>query len=65
MKTKRSVAAVLLCALLASCTGSAPSEPALPSVEEAKGLPAQVLDDARDIAGQLDQREADLEAAIP
>jgi hypothetical protein len=65
MTPKRSLAAAMLCVLLAGCGGSGPSEPALPSTDEAKSLPIQVLDDARDVAGQIDQRQADMESMIP
>ena len=65
MKAKRSIIGVLLCVLLAGCSGASPSDPAAPVTEESEILPIRVLDDARDIADQVEQRQADLEAAIP
>jgi len=65
MKTKRSLIGVLLCALLASCSASAPSDPGAPAVDEAQILPVRVLDDARDVADQVEQRQAEMEALIP
>jgi len=65
MKTKRSIIGVLLCAFLAGCSGASPSDPATPTTAESKSLPIRVLDDAREVADQLEQRQAELEAAIP
>ncbi|MCJ7724886.1 MAG: hypothetical protein MUP76_00650 [Acidimicrobiia bacterium] len=65
MTLKRSLVGAVVCVLLAGCGGSAPSDPALPAGDEAKSLPIQVLDDARDVAGQIEQRQADLESMIP
>lgn len=62
---KRSLAATMLCVLLAGCGGAAPSDPALPAGDEDSSLPIQVLDNARDVAGQIEQRQADLESMIP
>jgi len=62
---KRSLCAAVLCLVLAGCGGSAPSDPALPAGDEAKSLPVRVLDDAREVAGQIEQRQADMESLIP
>jgi hypothetical protein len=37
----------------------------MPAVEEPESLPAQVLTDARDVAGQIEQRHDDLESMLP
>ena len=65
MMAMRFLGGFVLCGILAGCCGSSTPDPAVPAVEESTILPTRVLTDARDVAGQVEQRQADLEAMIP
>jgi len=65
MKAKHFFIGFVLCGILAGCSGSTAPDPAAPPVGEPQTLPGQVLTDARDVAGQLEQRQADMESMIP
>jgi hypothetical protein len=58
--------AAAFCQALSTCASAAPPETnAPPPATGQAGTPAAVLDQARDVAAQLEQREADLESMIP
>jgi hypothetical protein len=62
----RTVTTVALVVSLASCSGGdGDPDPAAPGPEEPRTLQGQVLQDAQEIAGQLEQRQADLESMVP
>ncbi len=68
MRRRRTLAALLaaLCLTLSACGAGNPAQtpaPATPADEA--GTPAVVLDQARDVAADLEQRQADLESLIP
>ena len=65
MTAKHFFVGFVLCGILTGCSGSSTPDPAAPPVEEPKTLPVQVLTDARDVADQIEQRQADLESMIP
>ncbi len=65
MKAKHFVVGLVLCGILAGCSGSSAPDPAVPAAEDSKTLPVQVLTDARDVAGQLEQRQANMESMVP
>ena len=50
--------------LLAGCGESAPT-PVEPVSEGAETLHGQVLDNAREVAGQVEERQAELESMLP
>ena len=62
---RRSLAGLTLCALLAGCGGSAPAPTTQPPSDDAQTLHGQVLDNARDVAGQVEDRQAELESMLP
>ena len=55
----------MLCGLLAGCGRSSTPDPVVPPAEEPKSLPVRVLTDAQDVAGRVEQRQADLESMVP
>jgi len=64
----RSTLVALLAALrlaLGACATAGPAPTTAPPAEEQPGSPAAVVDQAREVASQLNQREADLESMIP
>lgn len=67
MRCRRALAALLasLCLALSACATAGPAPTTAPPGEDQPGSPAAVLDQAREVASQLDQREADLESMIP
>jgi len=67
MRRRRTFAAFLaaLCLTLGACATAGPATTTEPPAEDQTGSPAAVLDQAREVASQLDQREADLESMIP
>jgi len=65
MKAKHFFLGFVLCGILAGCSGSSAPDPTAPPAEEPRTLPVQVLTDARDVADQLEQRQADMESMIP
>jgi len=65
MKVRHFFVGFVLCGILTGCSGSSTPDPTVPPVEETKSLPVQVLTDARDVAGQVEQRQADMESLIP
>jgi hypothetical protein len=65
-RARRAVTTVLLVMSLASCSGGGSDpDPAAPGPEEPRTLQGQVLQDAQDVADQLEQRQADLESMVP
>lgn len=66
MKRRSALAALLAAACLSACASATPPETTVPPpAAEQAGTPFAVLDQARDVASQLNQREADLESMIP
>jgi uncharacterized lipoprotein YmbA len=66
MLTKRALASVVAALLLSACASATPTATTRPApAENEAGTPAAVLDQAREVAGQLDQREAQLESIAP
>ena len=65
MKAKHFFVGFVLCGILTGCSASSTPDPTVPSADETKSLPVQVLTDARDVAGQVEQRQADMESMIP
>jgi outer membrane lipoprotein-sorting protein len=67
MRRRRALAALLavLCLTLGACAAAGPTPTTAPPAEDQSGNPAAVLDQAREVAHQLEQREADLESMIP
>jgi hypothetical protein len=67
MRYRRALAALLVAFSLAlgACATAGPAPTTAPPAGEQPGGPAAVLDQAREVASQLDQREADLESMIP
>lgn len=64
--TRAAAAAVLAMTLvLGACTGSGSPAPSAPDPGEPRTLQGQVLRDAQDVAGQLEQRQAELESMLP
>lgn len=61
---RRSLAGLILCVLLAGCSGPAPT-PAQPQSDGAETLHGQVLEDAREVAGQVEDRLAELDSMLP
>ena len=61
---RRSLAGLLLAIQVAACSGTAPAPTQAPS-DGAETLHGQVLDDARDVAGQVADRQAELESMLP
>jgi outer membrane PBP1 activator LpoA protein len=64
MLAKRALTSVVAALLLNACASATPTTTPRPAENEA-GTPAAVLNQARDVAGQLDQREAQLESIAP
>jgi hypothetical protein len=65
-RARRAVTTVLLVVSLASCSGGGGGpDPGAPGPEESRTLQGQVLQDAQDVADQLEQRQADLESMVP
>jgi hypothetical protein len=66
MRRRRTLASLLaaLCLTLGACATAGPAPTTAPPAGDQSG-PAAVLDQAREVASQLDQREADLESMIP
>ena len=65
MRIRRALVLVIAVAALAGCIGSdspAESETTLPS--DIPSTPGQILDQAEDVADQLNSREDDLEAQL-
>ena len=67
MRCRRALAALLaaLGLALGACATAGPAPTTGPPAEEQPGSPAAVVDQAREVASQLNQREADLESMIP
>jgi hypothetical protein len=66
MRIRRTLVAAAVALVVAGCSGGTDPEPASPTTEPAgSGLPTQVLDDARDVAGDLEQRQTDMESMLP
>lgn len=68
MSPRRTLAALLasLCLALSACASATPPETTTPDpAAEQPSTPAAVLDQARDVASQLEQRDADLESMVP
>ena len=65
MKARRFFVGFALCGILAGCSASSTPDPTVPPADEPKSLPIQVLTDARDVADQVEQRQADMESMIP
>jgi PBP1b-binding outer membrane lipoprotein LpoB len=65
-RAKRAAGTAILAVILASCSGGGggPS-PGATVPEEPRTLQGQVLQDAQDVASQLEQRQADLESMLP
>jgi PBP1b-binding outer membrane lipoprotein LpoB len=64
-KPTRVVAATVLACVLSACSGGNTPDPAAPASEEPRTLQGRVLQDAQDVANQLEQRQADLESMVP
>jgi hypothetical protein len=67
MRRRRTLAALLaaLCLTLSACAAAGPATTTTPPAGDRSGSPAAVLDQAREVASQLEQRDADLESMIP
>jgi hypothetical protein len=67
MRSRRALAALLasLGMALGACATAGPAPTTAPPAGEQAETPAAVLDQARDVASQLEQREADLESQLP
>ena len=67
MRRRRALASLLaaLCLTLSACAAAGPAPTTAPPAGDQSGSPAAVLDQAREVASQLEQREADLESMIP
>jgi len=66
MKRRSALAALLAAACLSACASATPPETTVPPpAAEQAGTPIAVLNQARDVASQLNQREADLESMTP
>ena len=61
---RRSLAGLILTVLLAGCGGPAPTPVQSPS-DGAETLHGQVPDGAREVAGQVEDRYAELESMLP
>jgi hypothetical protein len=65
-RATRVLTAAVLGVILAACSGGGGGpDPSAPGPEEPRTLQGQVLQDAQDVAEQLEQRQADLESMIP
>ena len=59
-------AAAVLATVLGGCAGGSSPDPAAPVPDdEPSGLPTQVVQDAQDVADQLEQRYVDMESMVP
>jgi hypothetical protein len=67
MRPRRTLAAVLaaLCLALGACATAGPAPTTAPPAGDQSVSPAAVLDQAREVSSQLEQRQADLESMIP
>lgn len=65
MDVRRLLSAAGLCCVLAACSGGEPSEPAATLTDEPSGLVTGVVQDARNVVADLEQRQADLESLLP
>ena len=67
MRCRRTLVALLaaLSLALGACATAGPAPTTAPAPGDQPGSPAAVLDQAREVASQLEQREADLESMIP
>ncbi len=64
-RVTRAVATAVVAVMLAACSGGGSPEPAATVPEEPQTLQGQLLRDAQDVAGQLEQRQAELESMLP
>ena len=62
---RRGLVLVVAAALLSACTSASPTATTQPPPAEGAGTPMEVLDQARDLAEQLEQREAQLGSIAP
>ncbi len=66
MTARRTLASILAALLLGACASSTPTATTLPTpAADRAGTPTAVLNQAREVAEQLDQREAQLESIAP
>jgi hypothetical protein len=66
MRFKRVVVTVILATSLGGCSGGSSPEPDIPvPADEPSGLPTQVIQDAQNVADQLEQRYVDMESMVP
>lgn len=63
----RTVAAALALVAITACSSASDPNPTTtaPAAEVGRGTPLEVLDDARDVADQLENRESRLEEMLP
>ena len=65
-RLSRFLAAIVAAAFLTACSGASPAQDPSPTTNGGLvGTPVSVLDQARDVASDLEQRQADLESMIP
>jgi hypothetical protein len=66
MQARRALASIVAALLLSACASSAPAATTQPApAADRPGSPAAVLNQAREVADQLNQREAQLESIAP
>ncbi len=65
MLGRRALALVVVAALLSACASASPTATTQPAPADGAGTPIEVLDQARDLAEQLEQREAQLGSIAP
>jgi hypothetical protein len=61
---RRSLAGLLLAFVVTACSGTAPA-PTQPPSDGAETLHGQVLDGAREVAGLMEDRQAEMESMLP
>jgi len=65
MLGRRALASLVVAALLSACASASPTATTQPAPADGAGTPIEVLDQARDLAEQLGQREAQLGSIAP
>lgn len=66
MKARRALVSIVAALLLSACASAAPTATTQPApAADRAGTPSAVLNQAREVAEQLNQREAQLESIAP
>lgn len=66
MRVRRTFAVTAIVLSIAGCSGSSSPDPVSETTAPVPaGLPTEVVQDARDVAADLEQRQAELESMVP